>query len=79
MKYFLIYIIKGYQAVFSPDKGVLVKMGLKSAKTCAFYPTCSDYSIEAIQKYGFWRGLYMSIRRVSRCHPWQKPTIDPVE
>jgi len=37
------------------------------------------YSIEAIKKYGFWRGIKMSTKRISRCHPWQKPTIDPVE
>jgi len=79
MKNLLIRVIKFYQLIFSPDKGVLVKIGTKRPKTCVFYPTCSDYSIEAIQKYGFWRGLKMSIKRISRCHPWQKPTIDPVD
>lgn len=76
MKYFFIHAIRWYQKVFSPDKGILVSLGIRRSTTCVFYPTCSDYTIEAITKYGVLKGIFMGIRRVLRCHPWQKPTID---
>ncbi|MCR4306842.1 MAG: membrane protein insertion efficiency factor YidD [Candidatus Yonathbacteria bacterium] len=78
MKYFFIHAIRWYQKVFSPDKGILVSLGIRRSTTCAFYPTCSDYTIEAITKYGVLKGIFMGIQRVLRCHPWQKPTIDPL-
>jgi len=78
MKYFFIYTIKCYQRIFSPDKGVLVALGVKRSNTCAFYPTCSDYTIEAVAKYGTAKGVLLGTRRILRCHPWQKPTIDPL-
>ena len=46
--------------------------------SCVFYPTCSEYSKQAIEKYGSIKGLYLSFRRILRCHPWQKNHIDPV-
>jgi putative membrane protein insertion efficiency factor len=45
---------------------------------CRFYPSCSHYSIEAFEKHGFIQGLYLSVRRLSRCHPWHEGGIDPV-
>lgn len=79
MKKFLISLIKAYQKTISPDKGFLNKIGLKKSQTCGFYPTCSDYSIEALSKYGLFKGLFLSLKRVLRCHPWQKNFIDPLE
>jgi len=79
MKYFLIHTIRIYQNIFSPDKGFLVRLGLKKPQTCVFYPTCSDYSIKALQKYGLTKGIKMSIKRILKCHPWQKPTVDTIE
>ncbi len=78
MKYFLIHLIKFYQKIFSPDKGLFVRIGIKKPTTCVFYPSCSEYTISAILKYGVFFGLFKGIKRVSRCHPWQKQHIDPL-
>lgn len=40
--------------------------------TCRFYPTCSAYGLEAFQKHGFFKGLFLTLRRISKCHPWGK-------
>lgn len=44
--------------------------------SCVFYPSCSMYSKQAFLKYGFFKGFYLSFKRVLRCHPWQKNHID---
>ncbi len=64
----LIGIIKIYQGCISPWLG----------KRCRFYPTCSQYSIEAFYKYGFWKGILLSIKRVIKCGPWNPGGYDPV-
>ncbi|MDW8428056.1 MAG: membrane protein insertion efficiency factor YidD [Chitinophagales bacterium] len=46
--------------------------------SCRFTPTCSQYMAEAIQRYGFWRGMWLGLRRLSRCHPWGGHGHDPV-
>lgn len=46
--------------------------------SCRFTPTCSQYAIEAIGKYGPFKGLYLAVRRVLRCHPWGGSGYDPV-
>jgi len=79
MRHLFILLIKFYQAVFSPDRGFFVKIGIKRKTTCVFYPSCSDYTIQAILKYGVVRGFYKGTKRIIRCHPWQKGYIDPVE
>ena len=45
---------------------------------CRFYPTCSDYAIEAITTYGILKGLWLSLNRILRCHPFHKCDYDPV-
>ncbi|MBC8207374.1 MAG: membrane protein insertion efficiency factor YidD [Kiritimatiellales bacterium] len=45
---------------------------------CRFYPTCSDYTIEAVQKHGIVAGLWLSLRRICRCHRWNPGGVDPV-
>ena len=55
----LIKLIKGYQFIISPLFG----------HSCRYLPTCSEYSIEALQKFGFFKGLYISIKRILSCHP----------
>jgi len=46
--------------------------------TCRFHPSCSDYMIEALEKHGIGRGIYLAARRILRCHPWNPGGIDPV-
>ncbi|MEZ7884682.1 MAG: membrane protein insertion efficiency factor YidD [Bacteroidales bacterium] len=64
----LILLIKFYQYGISPLK----------PPSCRFTPTCSHYSIEALKKHGPIKGLYLSIRRILRCHPWGGSGYDPV-
>lgn len=47
-------------------------------KGCRFSPTCSEYAAEAIEKHGFLKGTTLSIKRLSKCHPWGKSGFDPV-
>ena len=55
----LIKLIKGYRFLISPLLGY----------SCRYLPTCSEYSIEALKSYGFFKGSYMSIKRILSCHP----------
>lgn len=48
-------------------------------RTCRFYPTCSQYGKEAIEKYGAIKGLYLTIKRILRCHPFSKGGYDPLK
>ncbi|WP_207146277.1 membrane protein insertion efficiency factor YidD [Chromatium okenii] len=68
MRQFLIVPIKLYQYLISPLLG----------PHCRFYPSCSQYAIEAIERHGIGYGSYLAIRRLSRCHPWHEGGIDPV-
>lgn len=47
-------------------------------RVCRFQPTCSDYMIEAMQRHGFWRGGWLGVKRVCRCHPFSPGGDDPV-
>lgn len=69
MKRFLIFIIKFYQKYISC---------LKGRPTCKYTPTCSNYAIEAIEKYGFFKGSILSVWRILRCNPFSKGGFDPV-
>lgn len=69
LRKFLIFMIKKYQKYISPIK----------KPTCRFYPTCSQYAIEAINEYGGLKGGAMAIRRLLRCHPWNPGGYDPVD
>ncbi|NBH71476.1 membrane protein insertion efficiency factor YidD [Clostridiaceae bacterium] len=65
----LILLIRGYQIFLSP---------MKMRTHCIYTPTCSQYAIEALQKHGVVKGLWLSIRRILRCHPWAEGGYDPV-
>lgn len=74
-KYLVIKLVRLYQRVFSPDKGVL-RFLYPISGACVMYPTCSDYMIQAIEKYGVFVGVFKGIRRIGRCHPYQKKLVD---
>jgi len=76
MKKLLISLIRIYQKTLSRDTGWLSYV--YSERTCRFHPTCSQYTIEAIQRFGSIKGCWLGLRRVLRCHPWNKGGIDPV-
>jgi putative membrane protein insertion efficiency factor len=67
MKKFIIFPIKLYKIFISPFLG----------KNCRFYPTCSQYAIDAIEKYGILKGLFKSLIRICKCHPFHPGGYDP--
>lgn len=69
MKYVLIKIIILYRKYISPLK----------KPCCRFYPTCSSYSIMAIEKYGAIKGVWLSLKRILRCHPFNAGGYDPLK
>lgn len=77
IKELLINIIRFYQKTLSPDHGLLSKLFFGGY--CRFHPTCSEYSIQAIRKYGSIKGLLMTCWRLLRCNPWNKGGHDPVK
>ncbi|MBS1130574.1 MAG: hypothetical protein H6R16_1576 [Proteobacteria bacterium] len=68
MKYLLIALVRGYQYAISPFLG----------RSCRYVPTCSEYMVDAVQKHGAFRGGWLGVKRVCRCHPWHPGGYDPV-
>jgi putative membrane protein insertion efficiency factor len=68
MNKLLVWLLRAYQLLLSPMLG----------QNCRFYPTCSNYSIEAIRTHGAARGSLLALRRVCKCHPWNDGGFDPV-
>ncbi len=68
MRKIMIIIIRGYQYLISPYL----------APSCRYTPSCSDYAIEAFQRFGFFRGFILSVRRIVSCNPWHHGGHDPV-
>ena len=64
----IIVIIKFYQFFISPILG----------QNCRYLPTCSEYSIQSIKKFGIFKGAFLSLKRISKCHPWGNHGYDPV-
>jgi hypothetical protein len=68
LKRLLVGLIRGYRLLISP----------LFPPVCRFQPTCSQYAIEAIQRFGVLHGSGLAIRRITRCHPWHPGGFDPV-
>ncbi|MFO8192919.1 MAG: membrane protein insertion efficiency factor YidD [Bacillota bacterium] len=64
-----LFLISFYMIYISPLK----------PRVCRFYPSCSQYTYEAVERYGIARGLYMGMKRILRCHPFNPGGYDPVE
>jgi putative membrane protein insertion efficiency factor len=65
----MIILVRIYRAIISP---------ILPPNTCRFYPTCSEYSIQAYTKYGPLKGTWLTIKRIGKCHPWHSGGYDPV-
>ena len=61
-------IIKAYQVILSPILG----------NNCRFFPTCSEYAIESLKAYGLIKGVFLTVKRIGKCHPWGSHGYDPL-
>jgi len=68
MKLLLLLVLRAYQYMLRPLLGA----------NCRFYPSCSDYAREAIERHGAARGSWLAVRRIARCHPYHAGGFDPV-
>lgn len=64
----LLVLLRGYKYFLSPLLG----------RNCRFFPSCSEYALEAVEKHGPCRGTSLAVRRVAKCHPWHPGGFDPV-
>lgn len=69
MKHIGIILIRFYQWCIRPVIG---------GDVCRFYPSCSEYAAQALQKHGFWRGVWLAGKRIVKCHPWHPGGPDEV-
>ena len=63
-----LWLIRAYQYAISPMLG----------NRCRYDPSCSEYSLDALRRHGLFKGLWLAVRRIGRCHPWQPGGYDPV-
>lgn len=66
MEIIALNLIRFYQRFISPLLG----------KHCRFYPSCSEYAFKAIKKYGVFKGVWLGIKRLAKCHPWNEGGVD---
>ncbi|MEM0914835.1 MAG: membrane protein insertion efficiency factor YidD [Planctomycetota bacterium] len=63
----VVAVVMAYRATLGPVMG----------GQCRFHPTCSQYMLDAVARYGAWRGVWLGLRRIARCHPWSAGGHDP--
>jgi putative membrane protein insertion efficiency factor len=66
LKWVFILLVKAYQLAISPFL----------AKRCRFYPSCSQYAVQVLESHGAWKGLWLTIKRLAKCHPWHAGGVD---
>jgi hypothetical protein len=65
----IVKLIEIYRFLISPLFG----------HSCRYLPTCSEYSIDALKTFGFFKGIFLSLKRILSCHPWAKGGLDPIK
>jgi len=68
MRALIVFLLRAYKRVISP----------LLPPACRFYPTCSEYTMEAVSRHGVLKGLLLGLKRLSRCHPFHAGGLDPV-
>ena len=68
LKSLALYLLRGYKLLISPMLG----------QTCRFSPSCSTYSMQAIERFGFFKGIMLTAKRLLRCHPFNPGGYDPI-
>ncbi len=78
MKSLVLKMIRFYQRT-KIFHGYIFRVLFMTDKVCRFTPTCSEYTYQAVEKYGVKKGLYLGLKRILRCHPWNKGGYDPLK
>lgn len=73
-KKIILKTIRIYQILFSPDHGIW----RRKFSGCRFYPSCSEYAKQAVEKHGSTKGIVRALKRMKKCHPWNEGGYDPV-
>ncbi|MCL5003897.1 MAG: membrane protein insertion efficiency factor YidD [Patescibacteria group bacterium] len=78
MKSLVLWLIRFYQRYLNP-KGFFLRFLFLTDRSCRFVPTCSQYTLEAVEKYGVAGGLVLGLKRILSCHPFSKGGADPLK